>query len=40
MGSGGVLLGFPAADALAAAMVGFIIIKMSVEIGMGAAAHY
>uniref|UniRef100_A0A7S0HXI8 Cation efflux protein transmembrane domain-containing protein n=1 Tax=Phaeocystis antarctica TaxID=33657 RepID=A0A7S0HXI8_9EUKA len=39
MGSGGVLLGFPAADALAAAMVGFIIIKMSVEIGMGAAAH-
>ena len=40
IGSGGVLLGFPAADALAAAMVGFIIIKMSVEIGMGAAAHY
>ena len=39
MGSGGCLLGFPAADALAAAMVGFIIIKMSVEIGMGAAAH-
>ena len=39
MGSGGVLLGFPAADALAAAMVGFISLKMSLDIGMGAAAH-
>ena len=37
LGSGGVLLGFPAADALAAAVVGAIIIKMSVEIGFGVA---
>ena len=32
VGSGGVLLGFQAADPLAAAAVGAIIIKMSVEI--------
>ena len=37
LGSGGVLLGFPAADALAAALMGTIIIKMSVNIGFGLA---
>lgn len=35
VGSCGVLLGFPVADALAAALVGLIIVKMSVGIALG-----